>query len=48
MSIGTAKPTAAQRAAVPHHVIDVVEPDDPFSLAAYLSLARSAVADILS
>ncbi len=48
MSIGTAKPTAAQRAAVPHHVIDVVEPDDPFSLAAYLSLARSAIADILA
>ena len=48
MSIGTAKPTAAQQAAIPHHVIDVVEPDDPFSLAAYLSLARSAIADILA
>ena len=48
MSIGTAKPTASQQAAVPHHVIDVVEPDDAFSLAAYLSLARSAIADILA
>ena len=48
MSIGTAKPTASQRASVPHHVIDVVEPDDAFSLAAYLSLARSAIADILA
>jgi tRNA dimethylallyltransferase len=33
---------------VPHHLLDVVEPDQPFSLAEYLSRARSAIRDILS
>src|SRR5574341_2297439 len=48
LDIGTAKPTAAQRARVPHHLIDVVEPDEPFSLAHYLGLARSAIGDVAS
>ncbi len=46
LSIGAAKPTAAEQAAVPHHVIDVAAPDEPFSLAAFLELARAAIDDI--
>ncbi|MDA1035981.1 MAG: tRNA (adenosine(37)-N6)-dimethylallyltransferase MiaA, partial [Chloroflexi bacterium] len=48
MSIGTAKPTDAEQGQAPHHLIDVVDPPDGFSLAAFLDLAREAVADILS
>ena len=46
MDIGTAKPTAAQRAAVPHHVVDVIDPHEEFSLADYLDAARRAVDEI--
>jgi tRNA dimethylallyltransferase len=46
MDIGTAKPTAAERARVPHHLIDVVDPDEPYSLALYQADALAAVADI--
>ena len=46
MDIGTAKPTPAQRAATPHHLLDVVEPDAPFTLADYLERARAAVTAI--
>ena len=41
MDIGTAKPTAAQRARVPHHLIDLVEPSEPFSVARYQALGRA-------
>ena len=43
MNIGTNKPTPAERASVPHHVIDVVEPDEDFSLAMYHQLAIEAL-----
>jgi tRNA dimethylallyltransferase len=43
MDIGTNKPTLAERASVPHHVIDVVEPDEDFSLAMYHQLAIEAL-----
>ena len=43
MDIGTAKPTAAERAAVAHHLIDVVDPDEPFDAARYAALARARV-----
>jgi tRNA dimethylallyltransferase len=43
MNVGTAKPTAAQRAVVPHHLIDLVEPSEPFSIAMYQRAARSAI-----
>jgi tRNA dimethylallyltransferase len=43
MDIGTNKPTLAERASVPHHVIDVVEPDEDFSLAMYHQLAMEAL-----
>lgn len=48
MDIGTAKPSAQERASVPHHLIDIVEPDQPFSLASWLDLAHQALADIWS
>jgi tRNA dimethylallyltransferase len=43
MDIGTNKPSLAERALVPHHVIDVVEPDEDFSLAMYHQLAIEAL-----
>lgn len=43
MDIGTAKPSPAELAAVPHHLIDIVEPDAPFSVAGWVSLARPLV-----
>ena len=46
MDIGTAKPTAEQRAAAPHHLIDVADPDEDFSLARYQDMALRAVEDI--
>jgi tRNA dimethylallyltransferase len=46
LDIGTAKPTAAERTAVPHHLFDVVDPDQPFDCARYRDLARAAIADI--
>ena len=46
MNIGTAKPTAAEMAEIPHHLIDVAEPDTPFSCAEYVTLAAKAVDEI--
>jgi tRNA dimethylallyltransferase len=46
MDIGTAKPTAIERAAVPHHLIDIVDPSDEFSVAQYVDAAAKTVADI--
>ncbi|MFW6105490.1 MAG: tRNA (adenosine(37)-N6)-dimethylallyltransferase MiaA [Chloroflexota bacterium] len=43
MDIGTNKPTPAERESVPHHVIDVVDPDQDFSLAMYQQLAIKAL-----
>jgi tRNA dimethylallyltransferase len=43
MDVGTAKPTAEQRARVPHHLLDVAEPSEPFAVAAYQQLAREAI-----
>jgi len=43
MDIGTNKPSPAERASVPHHVIDVIEPDQDFSLAMYHQLAIEAL-----
>jgi tRNA dimethylallyltransferase len=42
--IGTAKPTAAERARVPHHLVDVVDPEQPFHAADYVALADAAIA----
>ena len=46
MDIGTAKPTAAQRRTVPHHLLDVAEPSEPFSVAVYQCLARAVLDDM--
>jgi tRNA dimethylallyltransferase len=46
MDIGTAKPTPAERAAAPHHLVDMVEPDEDFSLATYQEMASTALAEI--
>lgn len=46
MDIGTNKPTPAERGAVPHHLLDLREPHDSFSLAEYVRLARAAIADV--
>jgi len=43
MDIGTAKPTKGEQALVPHHLIDVVAPDQDFSLALYQSKALEAI-----
>src|SRR5450759_4595616 len=46
MDIGTAKPTAEERALISHHLIDVVEPDGTCSLAVFQKMAADAIADI--
>ncbi len=46
MDIGTAKPSAEERARVRHHLIDVAEPDEPWSIDRYLAEAAAAVAEI--
>ena len=43
MDIGTAKPTTAQRQQVPHHLIDLVDPTEEFSVACYLRMAHQKV-----
>jgi tRNA dimethylallyltransferase len=46
LDIGTAKPGPAERAAVPHHLIDIVEPTDRYSAARFVADATRLVADI--
>lgn len=48
MDIGTAKPTPAERQAVPHHLIDVAEPGAPFTVAQYAQLATEAARQIFA
>ncbi|HSX41378.1 MAG TPA: tRNA (adenosine(37)-N6)-dimethylallyltransferase MiaA [Candidatus Saccharimonadales bacterium] len=48
MDIGTAKPTAEERAEVPHHLLDVVTPDQVFTASEFQNLARDAISDIES
>ncbi len=43
MDIGTAKPTFAERAGVPHHMLDVAEPTEPFSVAQYAEMAEGCI-----
>jgi tRNA dimethylallyltransferase len=47
LEVGSAKPTAAQRAAIRHHLVDVVDPDEPFDAARFRELALAAIGDIL-
>ena len=46
MDIGTSKPGPEARAAVPHHLVDLVDPDEDFSLTQFQEAARRALADI--
>lgn len=46
MDIGTAKPTAAERAAVPHHLLDLVEPDAVYDAARFAADAAAAICAI--
>jgi tRNA dimethylallyltransferase len=46
LDIGTAKASVEERAGIPHHGLDLVEPDQPFSLADYAAHARQALAAI--
>jgi tRNA dimethylallyltransferase len=46
MDLGTAKPTTEEQAAVPHHLIDLVEPHEEFSVARYLESVRACEADL--
>lgn len=48
MDIATAKPTLEEMDGVPHHLIDFWDPDQPFSLAEYIELAKKAIDDIHS
>jgi tRNA dimethylallyltransferase len=45
MDIGTAKPTAAEQARVPHHLIDVADPNELFTVAKFVELADTVIAD---
>lgn len=46
MDLGSAKPTSEERARVPHHLIDVVDPDQPFTAGEYSRQARAALREI--
>ncbi|MBZ0159649.1 MAG: tRNA (adenosine(37)-N6)-dimethylallyltransferase MiaA [bacterium] len=46
LDIGTAKPTAEERRRVPHHLLDLVDPGQPFTAADYVRWASAAIAEI--
>ena len=46
MDIGTAKPDPADRAAVPHHLLDLVDPDEPFTVARWVDAARRLLPEV--
>jgi tRNA dimethylallyltransferase len=46
MDIGTAKPSAAERTLIPHHLLDVIAPNETFTLAQFQSAAYAALSDI--
>ena len=48
MDIGTAKPTYEEKQGIPHHLIDVCFPNEPFSAARYKELADKAIADVMT
>ncbi len=48
LNIATAKPTQSEMSGVPHHLIDFLEPEQKFSVADYLPLARDCIEDIHS
>lgn len=46
MDIGTAKPTREHRARVPHHLLDIADPAETFTVARFQRVARAAIADV--
>jgi tRNA dimethylallyltransferase len=46
MDVGTAKPTLAQRQDVPHHLLDILEPDQDFSVASYVAAAHRTMVEV--
>lgn len=48
MNIGTAKPTPEEMEGIPHHLLDVVQPGEPFSVAQYQQLAERCIGEILA
>lgn len=46
MDVGTAKPTTAEMEGIPHHLLDVAEPGEDFSVSRYVELADAAIRDI--
>lgn len=48
MDIGTAKPTLEERRGIPHYMLDVVDPDEEFSVAQFQQMAKECIKDILS
>ncbi len=47
MDIGTAKPSQQEQALIPHHMLDIVEPDAPYAVADYVPAAEEAIAQVL-
>ncbi|MCG8458132.1 MAG: tRNA (adenosine(37)-N6)-dimethylallyltransferase MiaA, partial [Holophagales bacterium] len=48
LEIGTDKPTPAMRAEIPHHLVDILEPEEPFSAGDFARLARGAIDEVRS
>lgn len=46
MNVGTAKPTQEEMGGIPHHMLDVADPDEAFSVARYQEMAEECIADI--
>lgn len=47
MNIGTAKPTIEERRGIPHHLLDIIDPDEEFSVAQFKNAANSCIEDII-
>ena len=47
LTVGTAKPTEEEKREVPHHLIDLVDPDTPFNVASYLEAAYNKIDELL-
>ncbi|MBQ6684592.1 MAG: tRNA (adenosine(37)-N6)-dimethylallyltransferase MiaA, partial [Firmicutes bacterium] len=48
MDIGSAKPTPEEQARAVHHLVDVIDPSKPFSVAEYQPMAKAAIEDVFS
>lgn len=48
MDVGTAKPSATERALVPHHLVDILHPSDPMSITHFQQLAGNAISEVHS